>query len=312
MTGSPWVKFLQLRFLTHYGAEPVCAINDIIVHGRGANEDLEEQLSADGEAELPAVIPLPSVSSPQAEQAVKAPADDAVTARELGGGLAAADVGFADARQASNGSSAGQPGAQDGMLLNAAADLVLRPDAAPAAKAVGDRLPATATPNSAVLRSEPALASPPDGSNGSSTAPSEPSRHVNSDIVGDQPNGWPASKATTQPSPAPTATAAHKPAAAAPANHDGPSPAQTLATPAVAATPAPPLPVEPAPAASPPGPTRPMAVAAPDAAPTRAPARAELDFAELAVGSGRSGGGIYDVLVQARQDSMLPSSAPIT
>ena len=42
MTGSPWVKFLQLRFLTHYGTEPVCAVNDIVVHGRGANEDLEE------------------------------------------------------------------------------------------------------------------------------------------------------------------------------------------------------------------------------------------------------------------------------
>ena len=313
VTSSPWVKFLQLRFLTHYGTEPVCAINDIIVHGRGANEDLEELLSTDSEAEVPLVIPLPSVVLPLAEQSVKAAANDAAAAAEVGGGLAAAVVGLADVRTASNGSSAGgQPGAQDGAPIDSAAGPVLRADAAAAAKAVDDTLPAAATPDSAALRSEPTLASPqPDGSNGSSIAAvSEPSGHVNSDMARDQPNGGPASKATTQPSPAPAAAAAHKSAAAVPESPNGPLPAPTSAMPAVAATPTPPLPVESMLADSPATPPRPVAVAAPSAALARAPARAELDFAELAVGSGRSGGRIYDVLVQAREASMLPSSAP--
>jgi len=298
------VKFLQLRFLTHYGTEPVCAINDIIVHGRGANEDLEEVLSTDGEAEPPAVIPLPSVSLPPAEQRVAAPANDAVAAPELGGGLAA-DVGLADARTASNGSRAGgHTGAQDSALVDAAAGPVQRTDAAAASKAVGDTLPAATTPKPAALRSEPTLASQPDGSNGSSAAASsEPLGHVQSDTAGDQPNSGPASKATAKPSPAPVAVAAHKPAAAVPASHDQPSP-----TPVVAAVPAPPLPAKPMPADSHPAPPRPPAAASSDASPARAPARAELDFAELAVGSGRSGGGIYDVLVQVSAVTMLPAS----
>ena len=44
---GPWAKYLQLRFLTQYGSEPVCAINDIIVHGRSAAQDLEDQLAGD-------------------------------------------------------------------------------------------------------------------------------------------------------------------------------------------------------------------------------------------------------------------------
>ncbi len=36
-----WVKFLQLRFLTHYGGEPVCALNELSVFGKSAVEDLE-------------------------------------------------------------------------------------------------------------------------------------------------------------------------------------------------------------------------------------------------------------------------------
>ena len=36
-----WVKFLQLRFMNHYGNEPVCALNELSVFGKSAVEDLE-------------------------------------------------------------------------------------------------------------------------------------------------------------------------------------------------------------------------------------------------------------------------------
>jgi hypothetical protein len=41
-----WVKFLQLRFLTHYGGEPVCALNELSVFGKSAVEDLEVRCAA--------------------------------------------------------------------------------------------------------------------------------------------------------------------------------------------------------------------------------------------------------------------------
>lgn len=40
-----WSKYLQLRFLTHYGSEPVCALNDVRVYGKSAVEDLEDRLA---------------------------------------------------------------------------------------------------------------------------------------------------------------------------------------------------------------------------------------------------------------------------
>ena len=40
-----WVRYLLIRFLTHYGNEPVCAINSFAVFGRSAAEELEEQLA---------------------------------------------------------------------------------------------------------------------------------------------------------------------------------------------------------------------------------------------------------------------------
>ncbi|KAK9841003.1 hypothetical protein WJX81_005028 [Elliptochloris bilobata] len=46
-----WVKFLQLRFVTHYGNEPVCAINELSVFGKSAVEDLEDRLALEGDAE---------------------------------------------------------------------------------------------------------------------------------------------------------------------------------------------------------------------------------------------------------------------
>ncbi|CAL8467008.1 g6544 [Coccomyxa elongata] len=40
-----WAKYLQLRLLTHYGSEPVCALNDVRVYGKSAVEDLEDRLA---------------------------------------------------------------------------------------------------------------------------------------------------------------------------------------------------------------------------------------------------------------------------
>ena len=40
-----WLKFLQFRFLSHHGSEPMCALNDVLVFGKSAAEDLEDQLS---------------------------------------------------------------------------------------------------------------------------------------------------------------------------------------------------------------------------------------------------------------------------
>ncbi|DBB06647.1 hypothetical protein WJX77_000321 [Trebouxia sp. C0004] len=40
-----WLKYLQFHFLTHHGSEPMCALNDVLVFGKSAAEDLEDQLS---------------------------------------------------------------------------------------------------------------------------------------------------------------------------------------------------------------------------------------------------------------------------
>ena len=40
-----WLKFLQFHFLSHHGSEPMCALNDVLVFGKSAAEDLEDQLS---------------------------------------------------------------------------------------------------------------------------------------------------------------------------------------------------------------------------------------------------------------------------
>lgn len=40
-----WAKYVQLRLLTHYGSEPVCALNDVRVYGKSAAEDLEDRLA---------------------------------------------------------------------------------------------------------------------------------------------------------------------------------------------------------------------------------------------------------------------------
>lgn len=40
-----WLKYLQFHFLTHHGSEPICALNDVLVFGKSAAEDLEDQLN---------------------------------------------------------------------------------------------------------------------------------------------------------------------------------------------------------------------------------------------------------------------------
>lgn len=41
-----WARFVLIKFLSHYGMEPVCAINSISVFGKSAAEELEDQLLA--------------------------------------------------------------------------------------------------------------------------------------------------------------------------------------------------------------------------------------------------------------------------
>ena len=303
MTGSPWVKFLQLRFQTHYGTEPVCAVNDVTVHGRGANEDLEELLSTDGDTEVPLVIPLPSVSLPLVEQPAKAPAAATATAvAEQGGAVPAADL--ADVRNGSNDLSAAQLGAQGGALDTAAAAPVLRAEAAAALTTAAAAGSSSAPAEAAYDAASPRSGSVPQlvRSNDSSVAAAPEaaaSPDASLDTARAQPDGGPASQSPGQLTPAAAVAASDKPAAGSAGQHR-PPPAQTPAAPAVTADPVPTMPVESVPTSSVPALPRPVAVPPADAAPARTAARAELEFMELPVGSGRSGGGIYDVLVQAR------------
>ena len=54
-----WAKYLQLRLVSHHGSEPVCALNDVRVHGKSAVEDLEDRLAAPDadEEEEPVLAP---------------------------------------------------------------------------------------------------------------------------------------------------------------------------------------------------------------------------------------------------------------
>lgn len=54
---SPWVKFLLLQMRTVYGSEPNFAVNEIVIGGKSAAEDLEDQLAAEAE-QLPPPLPL--------------------------------------------------------------------------------------------------------------------------------------------------------------------------------------------------------------------------------------------------------------
>ena len=40
-----WLKYLQFHLISHHGNEPICALNDVLIFGKSAAEDLEDQLS---------------------------------------------------------------------------------------------------------------------------------------------------------------------------------------------------------------------------------------------------------------------------
>eukprot|EP00887_Chlorella_sp_A99_P002880 scaffold6.g2880.t1 len=66
-----WVRFVLLRFLSHYGSEPVCAVNALSLFGKSAAEELEDALAAEENA-LPLLIAQQAgqvaAPSPAAEQ----------------------------------------------------------------------------------------------------------------------------------------------------------------------------------------------------------------------------------------------------
>ena len=45
VTEPVWLKYLQFHFISHHGNEPICALNDVLVFGKSAAEDLEDQLN---------------------------------------------------------------------------------------------------------------------------------------------------------------------------------------------------------------------------------------------------------------------------
>ena len=48
-----WLKYVQIRQLSHHGMEAVCALNDVCVYGKSAAEDLEDRLSQENPTEDP-------------------------------------------------------------------------------------------------------------------------------------------------------------------------------------------------------------------------------------------------------------------
>ena len=113
-----WVKYVQLRLLSHYGSEPVCALNDIRIFGKSAADDLEDRLAVEHAQEhtaqpelvpvaTPAALP-PSPPAPEgpstAQNATRvlpqpAPAAQAGSATLEGPGLPAAEFGAAQPQQ---------------------------------------------------------------------------------------------------------------------------------------------------------------------------------------------------------------------
>ena len=87
-----WAKYLQLRLVSHHGSEPVCALNDVRVHGKSAVEDLEDRLAApDAEEEQEEEPVSEPAQEPDQEGAPAAqpelPRDEAVAGGGAAGGL---------------------------------------------------------------------------------------------------------------------------------------------------------------------------------------------------------------------------------
>jgi hypothetical protein len=73
---------LQLRFLSHFSSEPVCALNDVRVYGKSAVEDLEDQLALEApadEEDAPQQQALPQAVQAQADALPDGQASDDVS-----------------------------------------------------------------------------------------------------------------------------------------------------------------------------------------------------------------------------------------
>eukprot|EP00891_Asterochloris_glomerata_P001172 jgi/Astpho2/1172/fgenesh1_pg.00021_%23_20_t len=101
-----WVKYLQLRLLSHWGMESVCAINDLRVNGKSAAEDLEDRLSIDAPSEEEQDVPSPASAAELASGETAAPVNHAAEQSKP-------DVGSSQAATAADGGAAGPAAAQN-------------------------------------------------------------------------------------------------------------------------------------------------------------------------------------------------------
>ena len=125
-----WAKYLQLRFLTHYGSEPVCALNDVHIFGKSAVEDLEDRLAASDEPDLAEQLPpvpleqpaLPAAAAPlpAEQQADQLPVAESESAAELAGEALVEDGGGSQQAQAGSDAVQLQPPEADGELASQA------------------------------------------------------------------------------------------------------------------------------------------------------------------------------------------------
>ncbi|DBB07989.1 TPA: hypothetical protein ACH3X3_009365 [Trebouxia sp. C0006] len=181
-----WLKYLQFHFLTHHGSEPMCALNDVLVFGKSAAEDLEDQLSDEalltdaqdsGEAKASeAAAPINAngntdsqaaqASTPSSAQqvAVEAKVDASSNAglQNASGVTQAGNVSGSGKQahaqqQASSKSTAGprQPGQQDSEQRAAGPGRVPHPVISDSADLTADKVHAVELENEALLREAP-------------------------------------------------------------------------------------------------------------------------------------------------------------
>ena len=290
----------------------VCAVNDVTVLGRGANEDLEELLSSDPDEDVPLAIPFAvpvlAVPLPPAELVTTTGTHvEAGAVPEQGSGLAV--TGTADMQNGSR--VVGAAHAQGVDVLAKAADVEgsapeSSPDgvAAPASMAATfseEELLSGGETDAAGLRLETFSRQSHSGGASATAKPAPAAFEPAGETAGRQPP-TPITTAPAQTVSTPAA-AVDRPSTAGPVALNGASLMQPpVASSAAMHDAALAAPVAPVPSSGAPGQPR-LGAPPADAVPAKAAARAGLEFGELPVGSGRSGGGIYDVLVQARQQS---------
>ncbi|KAA6420457.1 MAG: Galactose-binding isoform 1 [Trebouxia sp. A1-2] len=181
-----WLKYLQFHFLTHHGSEPMCALNDVLVFGKSAAEDLEDQLSdealltdahdsADAKAsEAAAPISVNGNADSQAAQAripssaqpvaieAKVDASSSAGLQNPSGALPAGDVSATGEQapaqqQAPSNSTAGprQSGQQDSEQRAAASDKMSHSVLSDSVDPTADKVHSVELENEAVLREAP-------------------------------------------------------------------------------------------------------------------------------------------------------------